>query len=45
MPRSFATRGVDGSVNQVQRRARKHRGGRCRDEHRRAKEEAEREVT
>jgi hypothetical protein len=37
---------MHGSVNQVQRRARKHRGGgRCRDEHRKAKEEAEREMT
>jgi hypothetical protein len=29
----------------MQRRARKCRGERCRDEHRRAKEEAEREMT
>jgi hypothetical protein len=45
VPRPFVTRGVDRSVNQVQRRARKRRGGRCRDERRRAKEEAEREMT
>ena len=40
MPRPFVTRGVDGSVNQVQRRARKCRRGGCRGEYRRAKEGA-----
>ena len=44
MPRHFVTRGVDGRANQVQMRARKCRGRRCRDEYRRAKEETEREV-
>ena len=44
MPRHFVTRGVDGRANQVQMRARKYRGRRCRDEYRRAKEETEREM-
>jgi hypothetical protein len=44
MPRPIATRGVGGRASEVQRRVRKCRGGRCRDEYRRAKEEIEREV-
>ena len=44
IPRLIVTRGMGGRASEVQRRAMKCRGGRCRGKCRRAKEETEREV-